>query len=723
MKRLLSLLLSAVLLGTLAAVPAAAEDDASARLARVTQAVKDTLDLNTDQYTDFQGECYDGELTPVWNLSWFGEDDTSLYVEALEDGTIISYRLGTGTIYSPASGNWGLPAFPAPDVTEVAARQAAEAFLGKVLSPIERADLTCPNNGDLLNRSGYTFYGTLALNGLPSPLTCSVTVTDGQVTRFRGDAAANTFLGDIPSPEAKIAQAQAAGDLRGRLAVKLEYVRDDDDPSRAILRYLPETELHTFYIDADSGDLLDITELEEALSRSYKNEYEADVAAPSAMSGGAGEDGGASLSEAELAGVDKLKDVRTAAQLDSALRAVEAYGLKDRVLAAASYSLEGDQEEETVVCALRYTQAGETMVARTITVNAKTGEVLRITSSSRWNQEPVLSQEQAQEKAEAFLRTLCPDRELDLYDARDQTEDGAPYYAFTFARKVNGCFFFPNSYSVYIDSADGSVYRLAYTWDEDMDFESPEGIVSESAALSAWAGSYDAVLAYRLVPQDLEPGDEVQDRLISQGMSCFYGLRLTYGLEREDNCLGVDARTGLLILEEKTKEVQEYADISGSAARADIEKLAKYGVGYDTDAFRPGASLTQWDFVCLLASVQGWRQDPAAASKDERDTAYSIAYELGALTRAERADSASVTRGALVKMLLNAAGYGSAARLKGIFTCSYSDQSAIPAEDLGYAAIAQALGMAEGSYLGTRTANRGEAASMLCRVLERAEYR
>ena len=48
------------------------------------------------------------------------------------------------------------------------------------------------------------------------------------------------------------------------------------------------------------------------------------------------------------------------------------------------------------------------------------------------------------------------------------------------------------------------------------------------------------------------------------------------------------------------------------------------------------------------------------------------------------------------------------------------EEAAIPAEGLGYAAIAGALGMASGVYAGSRTATRGEAASMLCRVLERA---
>ena len=70
-------------------------------------------------------------------------------------------------------------------------------------------------------------------------------------------------------------------------------------------------------------------------------------------------------------------------------------------------------------------------------------------------------------------------------------------------------------------------------------------------------------------------------------------------------------------------------------------------------------------------------------------------------------------------MLLNAAGYGPAARLSGIYTCSYSDKASIPAGDLGYAAIAQALGMAKDTYGATRNASRADAASMLCRILER----
>lgn len=270
-----------------------------------------------------------------------------------------------------------------------------------------------------------------------------------------------------------------------------------------------------------------------------------------------------------------------------------------------------------------------------------------------------------------------------------------------------------------IDSRDGSVYRLDYQYDEDVTFASSAGIVGETAALAAWAGTYDTVLAYRLVPRPLESGDETEARLMELGLTHFYELRLTYALEREERYLGIDAATGKPAAPESGDTAITYTDLSGSGVKADVEKLARYGVGYDGGRFRPDKQLTQWDLVALLASLEGYCIDPETADESTRDTVYSMAYRMGILPRGTRDEGRAVTRGQAVKCLLDCAGYGPAARLQGIYTCTYSDAAAIPEADLGYAAIAQALGMVRGSYQGDRTATRGELAAMLCRLLER----
>ena len=92
---------------------------------------------------------------------------------------------------------------------------------------------------------------------------------------------------------------------------------------------------------------------------------------------------------------------------------------------------------------------------------------------------------------------------------------------------------------------------------------------------------------------------------------------------------------------------------------------------------------------------------------------------MGAIRRGERDESKAVTRATLVKCLLDCAGYGPAARLQGIYTSRYKDADSIPYSDLGYAAIAQALGMVGERYDGDKIATRGELAAMLCRLLER----
>ena len=730
MKKLLSLLLAAVLMGSLV-LPASAADDASARLAKVTQLVKDTLELDTGAYENFQGERYEEELAATWRLNWTdGPEDSSISVEALEDGTIVSYHLN-GEYTDFWNGN--LPAFPTE--TDADAELAlAEAFLKKVLAPNATAELKQSRSDERLSGSDSFFSGKIKLNGVPSPLDCSLTVKDGKVVHFSQDAPAATFLGEIPSPDASADLAKATADLREKLAVRLVYVLPDSNSKQAVLRYVPEDDLHNFYADAKTGVVLDITALEKEMGYGggYFTKESSNDAAPTAAAAGA--DRG--LSAAEQAGVEKLSGVLSAEQLDAILRAEEAYGLKDYTLASTSYTLEknmprpiegaglsdGEEpESDRPVCRIRYVRTEEDeSYSRTFNVDARTGEVLYLYSSAPWGRDAVLTEEQARAKAEAFLKDFAPDRTVVFRKTTDNEESKAPYFRFSFSREVNGYPFAANYYNISIDNADGSVCGLDYAWDDGIAFDSPDGVISPEAGKSAWADTYDVTLEYRLVPQPLNGNDPVQARIRDWGMKSYYGLRLTYGLSREDSCQGVDAKTGKPVYAEKggAENKIAYTDIEGHSAQADIEKLARYGVGYASQEFRPGKVMTQWEFVCLLASLKGQLLDPAAATKNDRDYAYRLAYGMDVLTRAERSENAAVNRGQLVKMLLNAAGYGPAARLTGIYTVSYSDSASIPAGDLGYAAIAQALGMTKETYGANRSASRAEAASMLCRILE-----
>ena len=378
MKRTAALVLAAALAASLV-LPAAAADESTqdARLAQVTQAVKDTLDLDTSEYSSFYGECYDQTLVSQWSLYWEGSAGT-LSIDALEDGTITGYYLS-----QEEAGSAGLPSYPSGDPAQ--AKETAQAFLAKVLSPgLESVQLEEPSGSDRLGRNQHRFSGNILFHGLPSPLNCSITVDggSGQVTNFHRDVSYGTYMGDVPSATPAVTAQAAAQSLKSSLSLKLEYVLPEDGGTQAVLRYVPDSR-DEYYVDAQTGALVNLTELEASM-------------------GGMGMGGGSSsgdsaagtpengLSQAEQEGIQKLEGVLSKEALDGQLRAVSQYGLGDYTLSSASYRLieATETREEQVLCTLRYLLPGENGTAsRTFTVDAKTGQVEDLWSYLPWDED------------------------------------------------------------------------------------------------------------------------------------------------------------------------------------------------------------------------------------------------------------------------------------------------------------------------------------------------
>ena len=741
MKRWISLLLGLTLALT-GVVPALAAPEevavteplsASAtqdeRLKNVTELVKGTLDLDTDAFTEFNGNLSEEELGVTWHLYWQGQD-ASMNVSALDDGTILSYYYNDNreiSRYTPY-----LPTFP--NVDAQAARTAARAFLDRVLdSSVETIELAEPQTAGQLNSTSTYFSGTILLNGLPSPLTYSINVrgSDNKVTNFYRDAPSQRYLGGIPSATPSVTQSDAAAKLKDTLNLELVYVTANanrpKETKHAVLRYVP-ADYEARYVDAQSG------ELTGADSFFYYNRN--DVATAEEAAADMGATSGAArkqLNETELTGVDKLKDVLSTEELDTRIRAEAAYKLEGYSIATSNYRIVKNADDtEDIFCTIRYTKSDNTASQkdsafrsdRTFRVDAKTGEVKSLNSYGRWDEDrtPTVRQSRAQSIAEAFVSRYTPHAaDLPLHDVSDQTDKGAPSYSFTFTRRVNGYFFPENQCVVQVDVETGAVCGLSFTWDEEVNFDGTENLVSNAAAVDAWFDTYTVTLAYRSKSRKLNPlsGGDIESKLISLGYEQFQILFLSYGLEREENCPGIDAKTGRPVQPEAVDNEILYSDIDGADAAAEIRKLADYGVGYTGGEFRPNISLTQWDAVCLIASTRGWRLNPDDVTDDEKNDAYSTVYSMGGLTPEERHEDTVMTRGELVKLLLNCGGYRAVANLNGIFTCSYADKDDIAARDMGYAALAQGLGLVQGTYNARETVRRGTAAAMLCRAMER----
>ena len=715
MHRFTAFLLTAALLSALCIPAMAAAETADARLARVTQAVKDTLDLDTEAYTDFRGDVYEQELGMVWTLRWSG-NGSNLNIEALEDGTIVNYFRNDA---EPERYYYGdtLPVLPKADAAK--AKASAEAFLKKVLDgKTESVKLGDPISTAQLNSTVTRFNGRILLNGLPSPLNYSIAVrgSDNAVSSFYRDALANSFLGNVPSAKPAVAKDAAAKALKDTLKLELIYVTDENDAAKAVLRYVPK-DYSEQYVDAQTGKLV----------KPDGDMVIFNGASPAATEEADADAGGSlrALTQAELSGIEKLEGVLDSAALDKAIRAESAYKLDGFSLSRANYRLVKENDAERVLCSIQYAAPEDEdgyAATRSFTVDARSGKVESLYSYGRWDKDvkSAVTLAAAQSTAEAFLRRFTDHADaFALYATEYRTADGAPSYGFTFARKVNGYFFPANSCTVQIDRVSGAVVGVSYAYDEKIAFDATDGIVSEAAALDAWMDTYDVVLAYRSQPKALNKAIPAEAKLIDIGYRSFRTLLLTYGLEREGYFPGIDAKTGKPVALPQSDGKLAYNDVAKHWAAEEINTLAECGVGYAVEAFRPNKQLTQWELVALIASSRGYCVDVDNAAVEERDNVYETAYRMGALTRAERADDALVFRGDLVRILLNSAGYGPVANLIGIYTCSYPDAASIPLGDLGYAALAQGFGMVKGNYSMETIATRAVAAVMLYRLMQR----
>ena len=282
MKRLLHLLLALALLATLTlpASAAGAED----RLTQVTLKVKETLDIG-DEYDTFSGDLQES-IRPFWSLHWSGGDQ-GLEVVADEDGKIYQfYCYGENQSSSDST----VPSLPA--ISRAQAQEAAQAFLDKVLTNGE--SVTWENGSARPGDRSYFFTGTILLHNLPSPFTFSldVSATDASILSFSRSDLDRPYEEGVPSPTAKISPADAGSTLRTTLQLRLEYVRDGEEKT-AVLRYLPELD-GEYYVDAASGELVDLSALYQELDKG---------------SGGTSEDNSAStpenggLSQAEQEGI------------------------------------------------------------------------------------------------------------------------------------------------------------------------------------------------------------------------------------------------------------------------------------------------------------------------------------------------------------------------------------------------------------------------------------
>lgn len=720
MKRIVTMALCVCLALGLAA-PAMAAESQEVRLQEITLKVKNQLDIDTEVYSEFSGNLYEGYLKNTWSLTWSTPDGRSMTVGAAEDGTILRYYL-----YSPSDGD-PYQSFYGPKYPQdsSAMKAAAQQFLGFVLNAGESVSFQEAKEYYIQGASTKSYYGTIYINNLPSPFSVTVTVrtSDGVVSRY-SRTSNEQYTDTIPSASPAATTAQASPLLSGVNTFRLEYVLDDG-AAQAVLRYLPDND-ESYYVDAQSGKLVNLSELYRTLQASGYQTYAEEYAVVSdAETAPLGSDAGSSsLTETELKGAEQLRDVLSAQTLEKTLRETyPALKLDDFTLGATSFTLT-DKKEGTVQARLIFskkTSDGETM-SYYVYMDGKTG-ALNSVSSYRYSGGTVkstVSLAEGQATAEAFLKVLDAKASgkvvLESSSAASGNYDTT--HSYTLCQKVNGYLFRDNSYTIEVDVETGAVRSLRGAFDHATEFDDPSGIVSEATAQAGYYTAFETTLGYIGVPFSLDPAVPEYQPLIAAGQTYLYNLTLAYTAQgKEGYVAGVDAKTGKAVVVSATEQTPlQYSDVSSHWAKSQIEALAAYQIGYQGGTFQPDKQLTQLDLLALLVSAD-CRYAYDITDEDQINEIYRSAYSMALITDAQRDQNKVLTRGETIKMILDASGYGKVAQLKGIFTCSFADAGQGGEELLGYLAIAQALGLVSGDTNGNvtpaKTATRADAAVML----------
>ncbi len=751
MKKLLSLLLSlTLLLGLSASAFAEAEpglliasnpmvsgdDGQDEAMKQVILTVKKTLGLNTDDYTEFNGDSYVSGNQVWWHLSWYS-DDGSISVTADENGKVYSCYFSDYNQSYVSSKGLHFPAYCYADAVE-----DADGFVQKLLDREE--SIVWEKNTDSLYVSGrYYLYGTLYLKGLPTEIGVSVTLNtaDGSIQSFYRYDGGTFITGEVPSEVPAFDAETARGKFAPAVSSELQWVITDYETMEARLMYVFTRDYGTV-LDAQTGELIG-----SSGSRNYDSgKGEADNAASEEATE-------YDLTEVEIKGAEKYIGVLDDAALLAAAKAEAAFGITDaytigNVRYTANQStvdpllLEADAEIDegiTASYALRYVLTGPDLglsqkeydallgegytptVSKSVTADAHTGEVKSLYtyySGFGWEErkdtaEPVISDTAQNFLNDRYGAYMSQTRLEDSY----QSSWGMKVDSFRYVRVQDGYPLYDNSIRITVNTATGYVDSFNCYWDEDVSFGPSAPLVGEDTALASYLNTYEAELFYSLQaeePDNWETG--------------YYWL-LAYRLESEDWCWQVDAITGEADVEryDYGTSAIAYTDLGSSYAAREIEELAQFGIGfYGVEQFLPKQQVTELDMILFLLSADGYAYDYNEVKNydaEELNWIYRIARDEGFISTTAQNPDRLVKRSELCRSFVALAELTEAAELKGIYACGFTDEETISEADYGYVAIAKGLGIVSGDKAGTFRPNDGatrqELALMLYRYLSR----
>lgn len=486
-----------------------------------------------------------------------------------------------------------------------------------------------------------------------------------------------------------------------------------------------------------------------------------------------------SFTENELKRIQELDNYITVQRADEIVRSFDQLAIDDS-FTLSSYSTQyfympyTNTQDRPVVWNLTYsgkvTQGDFNPLTAYASVDASTGELLSFTSNRNYQYgyhdnngdgifdqfvvpELKIEQKQAQELAHEFLQTAQPDKYNNLklkssnksgivhYDSavmgKQDTDQSEQYYtsvSMSFSRMHNDIPVSENNAHVNVDCVEGKITRYSINWTDNLTFDCQQPSIDEKTAIDTYFENSEKILEYILYTvylYDLESAQtqqktndiyvanpeviqtQDQTRLIYRFYCPFYAVSALSGKPIDYN--------GNEYQKAEDISFDQFEDIEGHWAEEKINLLRDIGIVLADETFCPDQEITQKEFIAMLMAVSNGYTPILRYSdidtqlenlmRDMKNRGYYISEK-----DADISPESPLVRKDAAKFIVRGLGYEKIATLGNIFTTEFLDNDLIDEKYLGYAALANALGIingSEGCFNGDHNITRAESAVLI----------
>ncbi|MBC9785720.1 hypothetical protein H1S01_14605 [Heliobacterium chlorum] len=347
-------------------------------------------------------------------------------------------------------------------------------------------------------------------------------------------------------------------------------------------------------------------------------------------------------------------------------------------------------------------------------VDAKTGELVEISRRNHFDgSEPgKLDRDGARKIADDFLRKIQPDKlKLTQYDPLAVLSEFRPdgklsnHQTFFYNRMVNQIPFPQNGFQVEVDTVTKEITGYRCSWDQ-MDFPSPDGVISADEAVDAFLEYMPLKLVYDVPFRQVEKTPV----LLTYAPDIKPGMGFVQMIDgRSKKPLSYDGEPVSAVGD------KVFTDVTGHRAEKEIQMIGRLDMLREyKDSFHPDEPLKAVALVKALYQLrhEGWQPDEGALVRQ--------AVSEGWLDKNLKADS-TLTRMEMAKTVVRFLGLDVAARYGGIYKVPYTDADSLSPEQVGYAVLAGAMGVIssqEGAFRANDIVSRADGAVALVHLMD-----